>query len=159
MAKLRRHCPPQRARALVWAALRETWEETGLLIGQKGRIAAARQSELHRAYAQAGMRPLSESLDYVARAITPARNPIRFNTRFFLADGTQASGKLHHTSELEDIGWRRVSEALSDLDLMNVTRFALTEAMKVWSDSLHPDPDRPVVRLSIRVRTRLMTLE
>lgn len=159
MVRMRRHCIPRRARALVWAALRETWEETGLLIGRKGRIEHLHPSDLHRAYAHEGLKPLTESLDYIARAITPAHNPIRYNTRFFLADGANAYGVLHHSSELEDIGWRRVSEALDDLNLMHVTLFALTEAMKVWDNGLRPDPERPVIRLTTRVRARLMTRE
>lgn len=159
LAKLERHCPTRRARALIWAAIRETWEESGLLIGRPGTIDRVNGSDLHRAYADAGLAPYTEGLDYIARAITPAHNPIRFNTRFFLADGAQAPGALHHTSELEDIGWRRVSEAISDLDLMNVTRFALVEALKLWRDGAPPDPNRRVARLSTRMRTKLLTLE
>ncbi|NKB58895.1 MAG: NUDIX hydrolase [Alphaproteobacteria bacterium] len=159
LAKLKRHCPPRRAHALIWAAIRETWEETGLLIGQPGDIDEANRSPLHTAYAQQGLSPWTEGLDYIARAITPARNPIRFNTRFFLVNGSHAPGKLKHSSELEDIGWRRVSEAISDLDLMNVTRFALTEAMTLWSEGLPTNPERPVARLTTRLQTKLITLE
>ncbi len=159
LTKLERHCAPRRARALIWAAIRETWEESGLLVGQPGRIQNATLSPLHEAYAQAGLTPLTGQLDYIARAITPARSPIRYNTRFFLADGAIAPGILHHTSELEDIGWRSVSEAINDLDLMNVTHFALTEAINLWREGLPQNPERKVARLTTRLNTRLITLE
>lgn len=159
LQKLQRHTPADRARALIWAALRETWEESGLLIGRPGKIAPAGLSALHDAYEAANLAPVTEGIDYIARAITPTRNPIRFNTRFFLIDGRNATGALRHTSELEDIGWRRVSEALSEYDLMNVTRFALEEAMKLWRDGNEPDPDRLVARLTTRADLKLMALE
>ncbi len=159
LTKLVRHCPAERARALIWAALRETWEESGLLIGQPGPIEHADLSDLHRAYANSGMTPTTDGLDYIARAITPTRSPIRFNTRFFLIDGANTAGSLRHTSELEDIGWRPVSEAMSELDLMNVTSFALQEAMTLWRENTAPDPTRRVARLSTRVNARLIALE
>jgi 8-oxo-dGTP pyrophosphatase MutT (NUDIX family) len=159
LVKLKRHCAPRRAQALVWAAIRETWEESGLLIGRSGSFDNAGKSPLHEAYAGANLVPFSEGLDYIARAITPARSPIRYNTRFFLADGANASGTLHHTSELEDIGWRRVSEAINDLDLMNVTDFALTEAMKLWRENLAPDSERKVARLTTRKDAKIIAFE
>lgn len=159
LQKLQRHCPERRAKALIWAALRETWEESGLLIGQRGNVAAPDLSELHAAYAEAGLAPMTAGLDYIARAITPTRNPIRFNTRFFLIDGTNAAGVLHHTSELEDIGWRPVSEALETLDLMNVTSFALKEAMKLWRAKGGMDPERRVPVFLTRGTAKFIRLE
>ena len=159
LQKMQRHCPTGRAKALIWAALRETWEESGLLIGQPGQIETYDLSDLHEAYADAGHAPVLNGLDYIARAITPARNPIRYNTRFFLIDGANAAGTLHHTSELEDIGWRRVSEALDTYDLMNVTSFALEEAMKHWREGGPLNSARKVPLLSTRVDTKLITME
>lgn len=159
LVKLSRHCPPRRARALVWAAIRETWEETGLLIGRPGQIPDVGLSPLHAAFAAAGLAPYTHGLDYIARAITPTRSPIRYNTRFFLANGADAPGTLHHSSELEDIGWRAVSEAIDKLELMNVTQFALSEALRLWRENPSPDPSRRVARLSTRNGVRLMALE
>ncbi len=159
LKKLMRRCPTDRAKALIWAALRETWEETGLLIGQQGQIKPTGSSELHKAYTNSGQAPILNGLDYIARAITPARSPIRYDTRFFLIDGDKATGMLRQTSELEDIGWRRVSIALDSLDLMNVTNFALKEAMKLWERNVAPDADRRVARLSTRLNEKLITME
>ena len=66
---------------------------------------------------------------------------------------------LRQTSELEDIGWRRVSIALDSIDLMNVTNYALQEAMKLWERNVAPDADRRVARLSTRLNAKLITME
>ncbi|MEX2617612.1 MAG: hypothetical protein WD767_16100 [Alphaproteobacteria bacterium] len=159
LAQMRRHCPPRRAQALAWAAIRETWEETGLLIGEPGDIGDGGRSPLHAAYAAANLKPAAGQLHYILRAITPARSPIRFNTRFFLADGAATHGTLQHTTELEDIGWRSATAALSDFNLMTVTHLALSEAIEHWRERPSPDPDRPVKRMFNRRSTRLISTE
>lgn len=159
LAKLSRHCPPRRAHALVWAAIRETWEETGLLIGRPGRIADSGCSPLHAAYAAANLAPHVSGLDYIFRAITPTHSPIRFNTRFFLADAESTRGTLRRFGELEDIGWRPASEALGDLDLRGVTKMALREATALWRENPPPDPSRRVKRLTSRRDQRRIALE
>ena len=139
--------------------MRETWEETGLLIGEPGDVSDHDRSPLHAAYAAANLRPAPGQLHYILRAITPARNPIRFNTRFFLADGAATHGKLQHTTELEDIGWRPAAVALADFNLMTVTHLALSEAIEHWRENPAPDPNRPVKRMFNRRSTRLITTE
>ena len=80
---------PGRARALAVAAVRETFEETGLVLGHRD---------------GGGIRPALAALDFVARAITPADNPIRYHARFFLADGEALEGELRSNGELLDLG-------------------------------------------------------
>ena len=146
--KISRHCPQHRANALAWAAVRETWEEAGLLIGQPGTIENPTMSPVHAAYADAGLSPCIDKLDYIARAITPTKSPMRFNTRFFLASGEHAHGELHVSSELEDIGWRTVTETFNDLTIMSVTAFALKEAMTFLQELPTPDPNRLIPRFT-----------
>ena len=157
--KIGRHCPPHRAKALAWAAIRETWEETGLLVGEPGKIENSDRSPIHAAFAEAGLSPGVHKLHYIARAITPTRSPIRFNTRFFLASGEETFGDLHISSELEDIGWRSVSETLNELKIMRVTAFALQEAMTYWRESPTPDPNRLVPRFTHQAEPRRILLE
>jgi 8-oxo-dGTP pyrophosphatase MutT (NUDIX family) len=111
VALLQQNATPARARALAVACVRETFEETGLAVGrmESGEVRA----DLHR-------------LDYVARAITPALNPIRYHARFFLADGAHAHGTLRGNGELHDLAWVRISEALQ-LNIIDVTAFVLQE--------------------------------
>ncbi len=113
-AKLEARWSPARARALAIAAVRETFEETGLAFGElvDGRL-----------------RPDLRRLDYLARAITPAISPIRFHARFFLADAAGASGRLGGNGELLDLRWVRIPEALK-FPIINVTGFVLQEAAR-----------------------------
>src|SRR4051812_39917492 len=61
-----------RARALVMAAIRETFEETGILLGfPKEHAPAAATDEGWATLARAGLRPALEGIHFVARAITP----------------------------------------------------------------------------------------
>ena len=102
---------PARARALGVAAVRETFEETGLVLGHRD---------------GSGVRPALAQLDFVARAITPADNPIRDHARFFLADGEALGGDLRSNGELLDLGWVPISRAL-ELNIIDVTEFVLQE--------------------------------
>lgn len=99
---------PPRAYAL--AAVRETREEAGLVLGdEKG--------------------PDLSKLQFVARAITPPYRPRRFDARFFLAD---AEAVLAHDEpaagdeELLHTKWFSLAEAEA-LDLPSITRFVLKE--------------------------------
>ncbi len=123
-AKLARSCPPGRERALAVAAVRETAEETGLMLGRPGTAAA------WRGFAEAGLAPALDVLDYVGRAITPPDSPIRFHNRFFLADAGHARGRLGGSGELLDLAWRSLEASLA-LGLADVTEFMLHEAVHV----------------------------
>jgi 8-oxo-dGTP pyrophosphatase MutT (NUDIX family) len=113
-AKLEARWSPTGARALAVAAVRETFEETGLAFGELV------DGQLH---------PALGRLDYLARAITPALSPIRFHARFFLADATDGSGQVGGNGELLDLRWIPIPEAL-ELPIINVTRLVLEEAAR-----------------------------
>lgn len=110
-AQIVAHGAAARARALAIAAVRETFEETGLAIGE---------------ISEGVVRPELASLDYVARAITPAHNPIRYHARFFHVDGTLAAGALRGNGELLDLAWVPIPEAL-ELNIIDVTAVVLRE--------------------------------
>jgi 8-oxo-dGTP pyrophosphatase MutT (NUDIX family) len=140
-ARLRRQAPRPLARALAWTAIRETWEETGLLIGTPGRAAGEESCPAVQAFSTAGLAPDLRALDYLMRAVTPPYVPIRFNTRFFIADASAAQGPLRPCPELEDVGWRPIDEVLT-LSVVNVTEYVLDAAKKYWLDRPTPDPMR-----------------
>ncbi len=129
-AKLEARWSPARARALAVAAVRETFEETGLAFGE---------------LVDGQLRPSLDRLDYLARAITPTMSPIRFHARFFLADAADGSGELGGNGELLDLRWVPIPEAM-DLPIINVTGFVLQEAARRAAG--HPSPGV----LSIRFR-------
>jgi 8-oxo-dGTP pyrophosphatase MutT (NUDIX family) len=118
--------------AFARAAIRETYEETGLLLtaGDKARAKPA-GGPLWQAYGVQGCRPGFDALDFICRAITPTYSKRRYNTRFFLADGAKATGKLVGNGELEDLRWWPLTE-LPRLAIVDVTEFVLTEALRRW---------------------------
>ena len=114
------------------AALRETFEETGLLAGIPFDGAkAAPTSPFWQAYRNAGLAPDYVGLDYLCRAITPVTSKRRFNTRFFLGDGNHVGGILAGNGELEDLAWHPVAK-LAELTLVDVTQYALETALARW---------------------------
>lgn len=113
-ARLEGKWTPRLSRALAVAALRETWEETGLAFGdvENGSLVAD-----------------LKHLDYVARAITPPANPIRFHARFFTIDAVHGSGRLADSTELLDLSWVALEKALA-LPLVDVTEFVLQQVAR-----------------------------
>lgn len=115
---------------LMRAAIRETYEETGLLLGYPALYIRDRpaRTPLEGAYQAQGLCPAIDALKYIGRPITPRESSIRFNTRFFVADGLLAHGKLASNGELDDLGWRAVEDC-QFLPMADVTRFMLDLAM------------------------------
>lgn len=129
--------------AFLRAALRETLEETGLLVGQPAAKAADGSGAVPWAtYSQAGWAPDFAGLDFVLRAITPRESPRRYNTRFFLADGSRVAGSLAGDGELLDLGWRPVG-ALDRLNIVDVTWELIRAALRRWRDRAPIGGERP----------------
>lgn len=126
LEELRAHgaCTPQLARGLANAAIRETFEETGLLVVAPGDPIAT-----HGAWATfkaQGIAPAHDRLRFLGRAITPASAPVRFHARFFVADGEHVEGSIISNGELSNIGWYALDEA-RQLPAIDVTQFVLAE--------------------------------
>jgi 8-oxo-dGTP pyrophosphatase MutT (NUDIX family) len=132
--KLMRHVSrPSRdkARALAVAAIREVFEETGLLVGRKvedaPRVPADGPVD---PFVAAGVRPDLSALHLIARAITPPGRPRRFDARFFAADAQlivhRVEGVVHPDAELVELTWLPIEEA-RELDIPPVTKRVLTE--------------------------------
>lgn len=142
------------ALAFPRAALRETLEETGLLIGQAAKAENAADLPIWQAYRAAGIAPDFGSLDFICRAITPVTSHRRYNTRFFLADGAGAVGSVGGDGELEDLAWRPVS-ALSALNIVDVTEYVLKEALRRWQARSPAGVEPPKL---LNYRNDIMTL-
>ncbi|MBO0663760.1 NUDIX hydrolase [Jiella sp. MQZ9-1] len=135
---------PQEAAALTLAAVRETFEETGLVIGD----AAADRCPLpdaFAAFAEAGLGPAVAPLVPVARAITPEGAPRRFDTRFFALDAERFAPVPEvfapPTDEFETIIWVSTS-ALDDFSLAPITRTVLDDVLARIADGSWLDPRR-----------------
>lgn len=104
--------PAGMAHAIATAAVRETHEETGLIIGD---------------LLGDQLVPDLSQLDFIARAITPPKSPIRFNTRFLTVDAKHITGgDLGGSGELIDLHWIPLSET-HRVPLIDVTEFVLDE--------------------------------
>lgn len=115
-------------------ALRETFEETGLLLarGPAGHHPEEQsgngEQPVWSAYRRARLSPAFDALHLIARAITPTDSPIRFHARFFRADGRLAAGPLRGNGELLDLGWIPVDE-VQGLPVADITELVLHEAL------------------------------
>ena len=82
-----RSAEPGKARALALAAIRETFEETGLLLGTARGSVPTVPDGPWSAFAQTqACCPISRDLHFIGRAITPPGRPRRFDARFFTMD-------------------------------------------------------------------------
>ena len=124
----RKDVTDQKLRGLALAAIRETYEETGLVVGRATAQRAKTRHTIWQEYFEHGVEPPLQNMDFFARAITPAYRTRRFDTRFFMihedfihndpAHVSRASGELNH------IHWLTFDEA-RELDLPAVTRWAI----------------------------------
>lgn len=128
MARMRGRPSRSRARGLAITALRETLEETGLLVGRRNPDEA----------------PDLSGLIYFARAITPPGRSRRFDSRFFVADAAQVSNldaPPHDGSgELLTLKWFSLEE-IFDLDLASITKDILMRLQPYLDRGELPPPD------------------
>lgn len=131
------------------AAIRETFEEAGLMLAyhgddmvafddpvQRERFAAYRPSlhsgsvSLLEICQQEGLRLAVDQIHFYNRFVTPEGRPRRFDTRFFIAAAPEAQTGQHDDKETVDSIWITPQDALArnqakEFDLMNVTRMQL----------------------------------
>src|SRR5262249_51919888 len=84
---------PVRARALALAAIRETCEETGLVLGTRAEAAKVPDGAWS-VFAQNKILPDLGALHFVGRAITPPGRPRRFDARFFTMDASAIAHRI-----------------------------------------------------------------
>lgn len=145
LERLAQTATPKRAQALALAAVRETFEEAGLLVGQPhGGAVPKRMPQGWAEFYATGMAPALDGLSYVYRAVTPPGRPRRFNARFFVTEAERVHGATDESSgELLKLRWLSIPEAL-DLKIRPITAAVLREILtRVESGALH-DPERPV---------------
>ena len=120
-------------------AIRETWEEAGLLLAKP---AAPRPAAgPWRTFVEQGALADLAALDVVARAITPPMVGKRFDTWFLLADAERLMSldRQPDCGELEEIAWVDFDEAQT-LPLPSVTRMMIKESVERMKDPARPKP-------------------
>jgi len=113
-----------RARALAMAAVRETFEETGLILGHRMEQPPRTRSTHWQPFFRQGFVPALDKLGYFARAITPPGMVRRFDARFFTVDARHMHGDVRGNGELGDLHWVDLAEA-PDLPLAPITELVL----------------------------------
>jgi 8-oxo-dGTP pyrophosphatase MutT (NUDIX family) len=146
-----------RARAFALAAIRETFEETGILLGAKSREPVRSPGGAWDDYVAAGVVPDLAAVHFVARAITPPGRPKRFDTRFFAIDAGEIAarheGVVGPDTELTEMVWLPISEA-SRLDMPTITTAVLEELTARITDGFAHDLPVPYYRVVHRKRAR-----
>ena len=99
---------------LISAAIRETEEETNLKLIDRN----------------------LKNLWVLARAITPANQKIRFDTKFFVIDEKNFSNKIKGNGELNNLGFVNIKEAIK-LPLFDITEFLLEEVTRFYAKKIN----------------------
>lgn len=133
----------RRARAFALSAIRETFEETGLIVGTSAPRDRRKLPADWESYFDLGAIPSLYGLRFVGRAITPPYRPKRYDARFFMANAEEAlidDRPPVDGAELSDLQWINLEDALH-LDLPSVTQFMIGEVgERVQNPSKQPAP-------------------
>jgi 8-oxo-dGTP pyrophosphatase MutT (NUDIX family) len=119
-----------KARGLALAAIRETFEETGLLLGVGGQTTSKIPRGPWSDFAAAQILPDLGALHFIGRAITPPGRPRRFDARFFTMDASAIAHRIEGVTgpdaELVELLWMPLAKA-KELDMPAVTGVMLEE--------------------------------
>lgn len=132
------------------AAIRETFEEAGLLLAydQSGELISFADEQIHERFTayrdplhdgavslleicqRESLRLAVDHVHFYNRFITPLGRPRRFDTRFFIASAPESQRGTHDAQETVDSIWISPQQALArhaegKFGLMNVTRIQL----------------------------------
>ena len=153
------HTSAARARAIALSAIRETYEEAGLLIGRSAPFQTSK--EAWRGFAEHGVAPSLDAVRYIARAITPPGRVRRFDTRFLAVWRDSVAVELPNggpADELEELAWLPL-DAARQADIPTITRTILGELDQrlAFDPLLRPGGPVPFYRMIRRRFVREIT--
>jgi len=139
MTKVRRSSPGL-CRALALSAIRETFEETGFMVGSKEYgTPDAPANTAWRTFKEHGVFPELDRMSFIARAITPPGLSKRFDTRFFVVDrravAEEPSGFVGPDSELTELAWVPLKHA-SKFEMSEITATIIEELQQRLTNGL-----------------------
>ena len=141
---------PAKAASFALAAIRETYEETGLMLGVPSKDPIATPGGPWEAFAKAGIVPDLSQVHFIARAITPPNRNRRFDSRFFAAEVSaiahRADGFVGPDKELVELVWLPITEARR-LDMPGITAIALEELQDRMASDMSYDHPAPLYRM------------
>ncbi|MCG8443361.1 MAG: NUDIX domain-containing protein [Caulobacterales bacterium] len=140
--------------SLIWAAAREVFEETGLVIAPSAGCSEAvwrRPDVTWPELVASDYAPCGERMRFFFRAITPESRPVRFDARFFLMTADDIAGGLdaldRGSGELSALEWLSFEEAYGRR-IPFITREVLKEAELALAQA---EADRPAPFFHSRV--------
>jgi 8-oxo-dGTP pyrophosphatase MutT (NUDIX family) len=145
-----KHPSLAKAAAFALAAIRETYEETGLMLGVPASDPVSAPAEAWLPFAKAGIVPDLSVVHFIGRAITPPNRPRRFDSRFFAADFAAVTrrddGFVGADAELVETVWMPIAEARK-LDIPGITAIVLEELQDRISSGMSHDQPAPLYRM------------
>lgn len=139
-----------KAAGFALAAVRETYEETGLMLGARAAAPIKAPPGPWQAFAAAQILPDLSRIHFVARAITPPKRPLRFDSRFFAADigavAHRVDGMVGPDAEFVELVWLPINEARS-LDMPGITAVVLEELTDRIAAGMSADHPVPLYRM------------
>ena len=139
-----------KAAAFAFAAVRETYEETGIMLGVHADGPTRVPPGPWQAFADAGIVPDLSAVHFVARAITPPGRPLRFDSRFFTADvsaiARRDDGFVAPDKELVELVWLPITQA-RQLDVPGITAVVLEELQERIAAGMVRDHPVPLYRM------------
>lgn len=130
---------PRRARAVVMASVRETWEETGLMLGAESETHRNLPHPSYDAFREAGLRPDLSGIEVFGRAVTPPHRHKRFDAWFFVKQlGERKPPEIADSSELLNVGWFTFDE-IEKLETQRATDMMLQVLERYLNAERAPD--------------------
>ena len=140
MQSVRGTASASRAHAFALAAIRETFEETGILIGAPSSEVKRPPTGPWSQFLAHGCTPRVAGLRFFARAITPPGRPRRYDTRFFFTHASEIGHRVDaHDGEFSETGWFTFAEA-SDLNLPSITRTVVSDLAAILRAGRDAEP-------------------
>ncbi len=146
--KMRGAPSPLRARAIAMAAIRETFEEVGLIVGKQHKGAFKTRSATWLPFGDTGYGPTLDKMRLIARAITPPGRTRRFDARFFVIDASEIANLdapcTIDNDELLECHWVGFDD-IHNLDLPWITQKILGVLRKNLTKPGSLDPGSPAL--------------
>ena len=139
-ARMAYQCNDDLVSAVSVAAIRELFEETGIIVGHKKEWTGVIPPEW-KPFANLGLVPDASNFKFVFRAITPPGRPRRFDARFLYLDADTLSEEANlddfsgASNELTHLQWIPIKE-VRKFDLPFITEVVFAEVLSNLSKNM-----------------------